>query len=452
MALFTAYYTVPEPSGTLTAAQYNATISDLIDKYDPQYIVAHGTSQAAMQQQVDPGEVGSESTATSLEDELKRIRFAIKDVKAQIDSSILYWYETPTFGDISNDLTITNTVDEDTLTVHADNAGFSNTILTLTTDEETASTYHYIKCVEDEDSSGDTVWALRGDGVITVQCAIELTNTGADADFIKTHNASEGAVSNGAKWLATFEDTSGNVVSGARLGIEKEATWTDTASTQDAAFKIDLAVDGVLTERLTLSSVGDMVIGGGLTCTDGPLSVTSTTDEALAVLYSNVDLTNTLLELRTSEENDGSGKFLVMTSDYGGTPATELSIDLDGNIAAGSLKVDEDAAATPEINTLYKSNVIKAYGRLNAGLNSVERSYNIDSVSTGPGSSQYTITFKTAMSGSDYMVIASCERFYSATYVTVDISNRTTAGFDVFTGSNGGTDSNIDVNFIVLEP
>ncbi len=47
-----------------------------------------------MQTQTDPGEVGSESLASAIADELARMRFVIAEMKGQSSGTNPYWYPT----------------------------------------------------------------------------------------------------------------------------------------------------------------------------------------------------------------------------------------------------------------------------------------------------------------------------------------------------------------------
>lgn len=101
----TALYThTTRASGTiLTASIYNADHQNHITYGDAQYLGGWSNSVAQMQIQTDPGEQGSESLGSSISDELEHLRFAIKETKQKIDSTITYWYETPNAKDNSGD-------------------------------------------------------------------------------------------------------------------------------------------------------------------------------------------------------------------------------------------------------------------------------------------------------------------------------------------------------------
>jgi hypothetical protein len=67
----------------LTATIYNGDHQNHIDNQTPLGTDDYSSSQAVMQSAVDPGEVNTESFPTSLAGELERLRFIIKEMKAQ---------------------------------------------------------------------------------------------------------------------------------------------------------------------------------------------------------------------------------------------------------------------------------------------------------------------------------------------------------------------------------
>ena len=75
----------------ITAAKYMADHQLHADNQTPQLTEDYSSSVAQMQSTADPGEVGSESQATSLAGEVERLRFALVDLKGTAQ-----WYETPT--------------------------------------------------------------------------------------------------------------------------------------------------------------------------------------------------------------------------------------------------------------------------------------------------------------------------------------------------------------------
>lgn len=75
---------------SLTEAQYNADISGLASAMQPANIDDYTASVAEMQIQTNPGDIGTESLATSLSEELERIRFQLAAITGGT-----YWYEPP---------------------------------------------------------------------------------------------------------------------------------------------------------------------------------------------------------------------------------------------------------------------------------------------------------------------------------------------------------------------
>lgn len=75
---------------TLTAADLNNSMQVIPNSNIPEDIDDFSVNATEMQTQTDPGESGSESLATSLSEELARLRFAHKDATGKT-----YWYQTP---------------------------------------------------------------------------------------------------------------------------------------------------------------------------------------------------------------------------------------------------------------------------------------------------------------------------------------------------------------------
>lgn len=74
----------------LTNEDLNAEIDNILNNLAPLMFDDYSVNVVQMQVQTDPGEVGSESLATSLGAELARLRFAIKEISGKS-----YWYESP---------------------------------------------------------------------------------------------------------------------------------------------------------------------------------------------------------------------------------------------------------------------------------------------------------------------------------------------------------------------
>lgn len=81
----------------ITAVKYNADHQNHIDQQIPSMTDDYSASVAQMQSQTDPGELGTESQATSLAGELERLRYALAELKGTT-----YWYQTAALGANSN--------------------------------------------------------------------------------------------------------------------------------------------------------------------------------------------------------------------------------------------------------------------------------------------------------------------------------------------------------------
>ena len=88
---------------TLTANIYNTDHNNHVTNQELQQTDDYSSSVAQMQATTDPGEVGTESQATSAAEEIEQLRFTIEEFKSVFDSSVAQWYETVTVGDISLD-------------------------------------------------------------------------------------------------------------------------------------------------------------------------------------------------------------------------------------------------------------------------------------------------------------------------------------------------------------
>lgn len=86
------YSHVTRANGTiLTASIYNTDHQNHIDNNIPSTIDDASASVGAMQTTTTPGTVGAESLATTLEGEIQRLRYAIKEIKGSAQ-----WYGVPT--------------------------------------------------------------------------------------------------------------------------------------------------------------------------------------------------------------------------------------------------------------------------------------------------------------------------------------------------------------------
>lgn len=79
----------------LSASIYNADHVNHITNQNPSQTGAYSDNVAQMQTMTDPGEVASETLASSLAGEIERLRFAIQDIKVQLGITSAQWYSTP---------------------------------------------------------------------------------------------------------------------------------------------------------------------------------------------------------------------------------------------------------------------------------------------------------------------------------------------------------------------
>lgn len=77
----------------ITAAERNNEFDNVITNFTPAGLDDASANVSAMQARTDPGEVGTESLATSAEGEIQRLRNIIKEITGEAQ-----WYASPTFN------------------------------------------------------------------------------------------------------------------------------------------------------------------------------------------------------------------------------------------------------------------------------------------------------------------------------------------------------------------
>lgn len=83
-------HTTRSTGTTLTASIYNTDHQNHIDNHITTQMDDYSTSVAQMQTTTDPGEVNTESQATSLAGELERLRFILNELTGGAQ-----WYSSP---------------------------------------------------------------------------------------------------------------------------------------------------------------------------------------------------------------------------------------------------------------------------------------------------------------------------------------------------------------------
>ncbi len=68
---------------------------DNVSSLAPTVLGDYSATVAQMKLKTDPGELGTESLATSMAGELERLRYAAYDTKRALDAHVTQWYETP---------------------------------------------------------------------------------------------------------------------------------------------------------------------------------------------------------------------------------------------------------------------------------------------------------------------------------------------------------------------
>jgi hypothetical protein len=197
--------------------------------------------------------------------------------------------------------------------------------------------------------------------------AASTITTDTDAEFValKLINQSDSANTNGFVTLEfDLEDTGGNAVDAAKISVKKEASFTATAGTQDATMEFDLSLNGTMTERMTLSSSGNLSIDGGFTVGGSTSAITSSGKLAVAcqcaitglgtlgalTLTGDMTLTGGALDVDLVDNNacaisfDASGQAGILAIDTQNcAEGVKMSgyATVTGLLTAGSLDVDD---------------------------------------------------------------------------------------------------------------
>lgn len=88
-------HTTRASGSILTAVIYNGDHEQHVTFSTPAGLDDESANVTAMQTEADPGEQGSESLAGSLQEELYRLRYAIRELKGTT-----YWYESSVVGSV----------------------------------------------------------------------------------------------------------------------------------------------------------------------------------------------------------------------------------------------------------------------------------------------------------------------------------------------------------------
>lgn len=92
-ATFPIPVVTPVDDDLITAALWNTEFENLYDNFNPAGIDDYSASDAEMQTETDPYPGGTVSRPTSLQGELERMRYLIKQITGKT-----YWYQDPSFS------------------------------------------------------------------------------------------------------------------------------------------------------------------------------------------------------------------------------------------------------------------------------------------------------------------------------------------------------------------
>ena len=159
-----------------------------------------------------------------------------------------------------------------------------------------------------------------------------LLQSDTDAEYVALQlwNESDAADTTGKVsmqfWL---EDSSGTAIDSGKILVAKEQTFTSTTSTQDSKMEFHTSLDGTMSEKMTLSSAGNLSVDGTLTCATS-LTIGS-------AVMSEADL----------EKLDGitngtaaASKALVLDANRDIGTIRNLTLDGDLTVDTSTLKVD----------------------------------------------------------------------------------------------------------------
>tara|TARA_R100001129_G_C5322265_1_gene247889 strand:+ start:2199 stop:3908 length:1710 start_codon:yes stop_codon:yes gene_type:complete len=173
-------------------------------------------------------------------------------------------------------------------------------------------------------------------------------STDSDAEFValKLGNESDANDTTGKVSLQfDLEDTSGNAVDAAKFLVSKEAAFTNTASTQDAKFELQLSQNGTLGTKFTVESDGDITVPGDVNMTDS----SAVNDENNNKLLKFCSVSNAVNYVEVENAADGTAPAISVLGD-----STNITMSLKpkgtggvrifgSTTAAASLLFNEDS-------------------------------------------------------------------------------------------------------------
>lgn len=169
----------------------NAEFDNVITYFTPLYMDDYSTNVSQMQMATDPGEVGTESLATTMAGEIARIRFILSEITGED-----YWYESPTSSilglanAIGSGLNANRLVSGRVLTTSSQPAFLvpNGAARTIKLDGTPTSFIYYVNSVEYTISSDVTLTNLTAAPSSNNTCLINDTNA---ADQYWTKHAGE---------------------------------------------------------------------------------------------------------------------------------------------------------------------------------------------------------------------------------------------------------------------
>jgi len=403
----------------------------------------YSANTAQMQTTEDPGEVGTESLASSLQGELTRLRFALLETKQAIEPALNQWYESPTVTALTLD------VDNSILLASASVVASSATAVyganTVTDGDPWDLSNVTVGMAIEADSSYGIVTVVN-DGTDTLTVASWVGGTPANSSVAtvrKTPSITIGS-GDGQDSEADFVIDKGTGNAKLRLQVNNAAAnaWDIVNDNSDSdKFKLlynnslvfEVGTDGDITTIGALTTIGDITTSVPSTGTAACQLTAEGTGDAELRLRVNDSASNEWI-IRNDNSVSDQLRFI-----YNGEIAFTLSTGTEqinmvpSNIAAGT---------TPTPNGLYPNTLVKAWGHT---ITTLQDGVNLTLTSGGTGIFDYT--FKTAMANNDYAVIASLVA--SSGNSTAHIVSQSPTAFQVRTFI-GATLTNLAHNVIVV--
>ena len=179
------------------------------------------------------------------------------------------------------------------------------------------------------DSSGNL-------GIGTTSPAVRLNpafdgTSGSTAELVRLTNGSGGGSGTGTSLTYYHSLNTGALVEGGRIAVVKEATWTTTASTQDANMQFWTTADGTAAERARIDSSGRL-LAGTTSASNGSHTFNIANSSRMA-FDNNGAAPFGLIVQYNSNLNGTSNEFLLCQENNSGGGTSRMVVRSNGGIA-----------------------------------------------------------------------------------------------------------------------